>query len=129
MADQKRLKVYFDGGCRPNPGPIEVAAVLRGTAHVRTDLGSGTNGDAEWLALIHALEVAQASGDTPFDLLGDSRSVIEQANGRAKAASPADRKHLERFRQLAEAHPPARVRWVKREQNLAGIALNARHPR
>lgn len=129
MADQKRLKVYFDGGCRPNPGPIEVAAVLRGTAHVRTDLGSGTNGDAEWLALIHALEVAQASGDTPFDLLGDSRSVIEQANGRAKAASPADRKHLERFRQLAAAHPPARVRWVKREQNLAGIALNARHPR
>lgn len=129
MADQKRLKVYFDGGCRPNPGSIEVAAVLRGTAHVRTDLGSGTNGDAEWLALIHALEVAQASGDTPFDLLGDSRSVIEQANGRAKAASPADRKHLERFRQLAAAHPPARVRWVKREQNLAGIALNARHPR
>ena len=129
MADQKRLKVYFDGGCRPNPGSIEVAAVLRGTAHVRTDLGSGTNGDAEWLALIHALEVVQASGDTPFDLLGDSRSVIEQANGRAKAASPADRKHLERFRQLAEANPPARVRWVKREQNLAGIALNARHPR
>lgn len=129
MAYQKRLKVYFDGGCRPNPGSIEVAAVLRGTAHVRTDLGSGTNGDAEWLALIHALEVAQANGDTEFDLLGDSRSVIEQANGRAKAASPADRKHLERFRQLAAAHPPARVRWVKREQNLAGIALNARHPR
>ena len=129
MAEQKRLKVYFDGGCRPNPGPMEVAAVMRGVAHVRTDIGSGTNGDAEWLALIHALEVAQASGAAAFDLLGDSRSVIEQANGRAKAASPSDRVHLERFRRLAEARAPARVRWVKREQNLAGLALNARHPR
>lgn len=129
MAEHKRIKVYFDGGCRPNPGPIEVAAVMRGMAQVRTDLGNGTNGDAEWLALIHALEVAQASGAAAFDLLGDSRSVIAQANGRAKAASPSDRVHLERFRKLAGANPPTRVRWVKREQNLAGIALNARHPR
>ncbi len=129
MAVQKRLKVYFDGGCRPNPGPVEVAAVLRGTAHLRTDLVCGTNGDAEWLALIHALEVAQASGATAFDLVGDSRSVIEQANGRAKAASASDRVHLERFRRLAETRAPTRVRWIKREQNLAGIALNARHPR
>lgn len=129
MAEQKRLKVYFDGGCRPNPGPIEVAAVLRGTAHLRTDLGIGSNGDAEWLALIHALEVAQASGAVAYDLIGDSRSVVDQANGRAKAASPTDQAHLARFWGLAEANPPARIRWIKREQNLAGIALNAGHPR
>ncbi|MDP3549389.1 MAG: reverse transcriptase-like protein [Novosphingobium sp.] len=126
---ERRLKVYFDGGCRPNPGRIEVAAVLRGVAHVRDDLGEGTNGDAEWLALIHALECAQASGAVTFDLLGDSRSVIEQANGRAKARSEADRTHLARFQTLTAGHPPERIRWIKREQNLAGIALNARHPR
>jgi ribonuclease HI len=129
MAGHKRLKVYFDGGCRPNPGPMEVAAVMHGLANVRTDIGSGTNGDAEWLALIHALEVAQASGADEFELLGDSRSVIAQAQGRAKAASPADRAHLEQFQKLAKVKPPVRIRWVKREQNLAGIALNARHPR
>jgi len=126
---ERRLKVYFDGGCRPNPGRIEVAAVLRGVAHVRDDLGEGTNGDAEWLALIHALQCAQASGAVTFDLLGDSRSVIEQANGRAKVRSEADRAHLARFLALAAGHRPQRIRWIKREQNLAGIALNARHPR
>lgn len=129
MAERKRLKVYFDGGCRPNPGPIEVAAVVRGVAHLRADLGNGTNGDAEWLALIHALEVAQASGAIAFDLLGDSRSVIDQANGSVKAPSPNDHAHLARFNTLAETNPPVRIRWIKREQNLAGIALNARHPR
>jgi len=125
----RRLKVYFDGGCRPNPGRIEVATVLRGVAHVRDDLGEGTNGDAEWLALIHALECAQASGAIAFDLIGDSRSVIEQANGRAKAPTEADKVHLARFLAVAGAQQPVRVRWIKREQNLAGIALNARHPR
>ncbi|MFY7835927.1 MAG: reverse transcriptase-like protein [Novosphingobium sp.] len=129
MNETRRLKVYFDGGCRPNPGRIEVAAVLRGVAHVRNDLGHGTNGDAEWLALIHALECAQASGTAAFDLIGDSRAVIGQANGHIKARSAADRAHLARFQSLSEGSAMMRVRWIKREQNLAGIALNARHPR
>ncbi|MCX7285557.1 MAG: reverse transcriptase-like protein [Novosphingobium sp.] len=126
---ERRLKVYFDGGCRPNPGRIEVACVMRGVAHLRDDLGDGTNGDAEWLALIHALECAQASGALAFDLIGDSVSVVEQANGRVKARSEADRAHLARFQALSASHPPARIRWIRRAQNLAGIALNARHPR
>jgi ribonuclease HI len=129
MSATRRLKVYFDGGCRPNPGRIEVAAVLRGVAYLRDDLGNGTNGDAEWLALIHALECALESGAAAFDLIGDSRSVIEQANGRIKARSAADRAHLARFQSLSEGSGTVRVRWIKRAQNLAGIALNARHPR
>lgn len=129
MSSARRLKIYFDGGCRPNPGRIEVAAVVRGIAFVRDDLGQGTNGDAEWLALIHALECALASGAAAFDLLGDSRAVIDQAAGRAKARSEADKAHLARFQALAASLPVGRIRWIKRAQNLAGIALNARHPR
>ncbi len=129
LSRMRRLKVFFDGGCRPNPGPIEVAAVLRGVAHVRDDLGIGTNGDAEWLALIHALEVAQGCGEAEFELVGDSRNVIAQANGAARSRSARDRAHLERFVALAVGHPPVRVRWIKRAQNLAGIALAARHGR
>lgn len=129
MTAGRRLKVYFDGGCRPNPGPIEVCAVVRGVARFRTDLGCGTNGEAEWLALIHALECAQESTAQPFDLIGDSRSIIAQAKGNAKPRTAADRAHLARFKRLAERQPPARIRWIRRAQNLAGIALNARHAR
>jgi ribonuclease HI len=124
-----RLKIYFDGGCRPNPGAIEVAAVARGVAHVCDDLGRGTNTDAEWLALIHALELAQALGETHFELIGDARVVIEQANGVRKCRNAALQAHLDRFSTLAGTTPPARIRWIGRAQNLAGIALAARHGR
>ena len=129
MTANRRLKVFFDGGCRPNPGPVEVAAVVRGQAFIRADLGHGSNGDAEWLALLHALEIAQQATAGDFELVGDSVSVIEQANHIARCRSVADKAHFERFVTQAAAHPPARIRWIKRAQNLAGIALAGRHER
>lgn len=124
----RRLKVFFDGGCRPNPGPIEVAVVVRGQAHVFEDCGTGTNSDAEWLALIRALEVCRAQGLTGVELIGDAVEVVRQAN-RALREGQGAQAHAARFLELAADVSPARVRWIKREQNLAGIALAARHPR
>lgn len=121
--------MFFDGGCRPNPGQIEVAAVARGMAHIRSDLGHGTNTEAEWLALIHALKLAQALGEPQFELIGDARGVIDQANGVARCRGVKLQAHLDRFTALAERMPPARIRWIRRAQNLAGIALAGRHER
>lgn len=127
MADH-RLKVFFDGGCRPNPGPIEAAVVVRGVAHLFDDLGTGTNSDAEWLALIRALELSQSLGLADIVLIGDALAVIREADSTLKTGhAPHD--HAARFLALAAKAPPARIRWIKREQNLAGIALAARHPR
>jgi ribonuclease HI len=122
----KPLKIFFDGGARPNPGRIEAAVVARGQVHLFVDLGSGDNGTAEWLALLRALEVAQSLGVPAFDLLGDSRAVIEQASGIVPCRTPAARAFLARFREAAAAHPPRRLRWIPRAQNLAGIALARR---
>ncbi|MBV1687023.1 ribonuclease HI [Novosphingobium sp. G106] len=121
-----RVKVFFDGGCRPNPGPIEVAVLAAGQTHLFRDLGQGTNGDAEWLALIHALRIARTLG-TDFVLLGDAVAVIGPANGTVKCRGSAAN-HLESFRELAGGSPPL-IRYVKRAQNLAGIALAGLHPR
>jgi ribonuclease HI len=118
-----RLKVFFDGGCRPNPGRIEVAVVARGVSHFFDDLGVGTSNDAEWLALRAALRVAHGLGEGPFELIGDCANVIDQANGAAKCRSVGAREHQARFAQEAAAAPPSRVRWIARTQNLAGIAL------
>lgn len=121
------VKVFFDGGCRPNPGPIEVAVVAAGRTHVFHDLGYGTNGDAEWLALIHALRIAQTLGTDDFVLLGDAVTVIGPANGTVKCRGSAA-SHLNAFRELAGGITP-RIRYIKRSQNLAGIALASLHPR
>ena len=122
----RRLKVFFDGGCRPNPGRIEAAVVARGVTYVFDDLGTGTNEDAEWLALRLALETAQALGGGEFDLIGDAAHVIAVANGAARCRGPNALDHLARFKEAAAAGPPRRVRWIARTQNLAGIALAKR---
>lgn len=118
----KRLKIYFDGGCQPNPGAMEAAVVVRGAAHFFRDLGHGTNNDAEWLALIAALRVALALEVAEFVLLGDAATVIHQANGVWKCRSPELQAHLAAF-DATRGGRPVRVRKVARSQNLAGIAL------
>lgn len=125
----QRLKVFFDGGCRPNPGPMEAAAVVRGRAYFFDDLGTGSNTAAEWLALMRALELARMLELTHVELIGDALAVIREANA-ALATGRAQNPHAEEFLALATTDPvPARIRWIKREQNLAGIALASRHPR
>jgi ribonuclease HI len=98
-----------------------VAAVLRGRVHVRSDLGQGSSGDAEWLALLHALEVALAAGERDVVLLGDSASVIAQAKGSARPRVPVPLQT--RLASLAGRFERLRFRRIKRNQNLAGIAL------
>ena len=120
-----RVKLFFDGGCRPAPYGMEVAVVLRGRAYVRRDLGPGTSMDAEWLALIEAMRLAYDLGVADPLLLGDAAAVIAQANGTVRCP-PAYRHHLETFRALPRPQAAVRIRHLKRTQNLAGIALAAR---
>jgi ribonuclease HI len=122
----RRLKVFFDGGCRPNPGRIEVAVVARGVTSFFDDLGEGTSNDAEWLALRTALRVALSLGEGPFELIGDCANVIDQANGVSKCRSASALEYQARFAEEAAAAPPSRIWWIARTQNLAGIALARR---
>lgn len=123
-----RLKIFFDGGCRPNPGAMEIAIVAGGQTHIRRDLGYGTSEDAEWLALIEALRLAQMLGTAQFVLLGDAAAIVGVANGRIKCRGSAIR-HWQVFRAMAPTQSPPRIRHIKRSQNLAGIALARLHPR
>jgi ribonuclease HI len=122
------VKIFFDGGCRPNPGAMEVAVVAQGETHILRDIGLGSSGDAEWLALIHALKVAQSLGAADFVLLGDSASVVAQASGKAKCRGAAIA-HRAAFLALMPDGNPPRIRHIKRSHNLAGIALARLHDR
>lgn len=122
------MKLFFDGGCRPMPIGMEVAVVIGGRSLVTRDLGPGTSMDAEWLALIAAMRVVQAQALTDAVLLGDAAAVIAQATGAARCP-PSCQRHMEVFRLLPRPAGRLRIRYVKRSQNLAGIALAALHPR
>ena len=122
------MKLFFDGGCRPLPVGMELAVVVGGQSYVQRGLGPGSSMDAEWLALIEAMQRAHALGVTDAVLLGDAAAVIGQANGVVRCP-PSCLGHFHRFRQLPRPEGRTRIRYVKRSQNLAGIALAALHAR
>ncbi|MDP1026944.1 hypothetical protein Q5H91_06955 [Sphingomonas sp. KR1UV-12] len=119
-----RTKIFFDGGLRP--AGMEIAVVLRGRATILTDLGPGTSMTAEWLALLHAAELARMERLADAVLIGDAAAIVAQANGRVRTPPP-HRDHLERLCRLLGAGPPLRIRAVRRSHNLAGIALDRLH--
>ena len=85
-------------------------------------MGFGSSGDAEWLALLHALDVALAAGATDVILLGDSAGTIDQASGRARKRCAPEVQM--RFDELCARFERLRFRRINRTQNLAGIALD-----
>jgi ribonuclease HI len=101
---------------------MSVAAVIRGVVDRRDAIGVGSSGDAEWLALLHGLDVALAAGEVDVILLGDSAGTIDQAQGRARKRCAPEVQM--RFDALCARFARLRFRRIKRNQNLAGIALD-----
>ncbi|MDE2410691.1 MAG: reverse transcriptase-like protein [Sphingomonadales bacterium] len=121
----RKLKVFFDGGCRPNPGPMEAAVVIRGLPQFFSELGIGSNTDSEWHALFCAIAVARDLGLEAAEFVGDSLEVTRRATV-ALRTGHADTKHAATLLSLLSQYRPSKIRWIKREQNLAGIALERR---
>lgn len=126
---QGKVSVYFDGGCRPNPGAMEIAVVVRGRAEIRRDIGHGDNSDAEWLALLHAARIASASRIEDVEFVGDARHVIRQARGDWPCRDARLMQHLTSYRAAIGGFARVRLRYVARSKNLAGIALARTHER
>ena len=117
------MKIYFDGGLRP--AGMEIAVVVGGAAFITRDLGPGSSMEAEWRALIAALQLANARALGDVVLLGDAAAVIAQATG-AVRCPPSCAPQRAMFDALPRP-TRLRLRYVKRTQNLAGIALQRSH--
>lgn len=116
------MKIFFDGGY--SPAGMEYALVVGGRTWMRRDLGEGSSMEAEWLALIAALTLANDLALPEAVLLGDAAAVIAQAHG-AIRCPPAYSDHHARFLALPRPAGRLRIRYIKRTQNLAGIALES----
>jgi ribonuclease HI len=117
---------FFDGGCRPNPGPMHAAVVHRGRTYLRDDIGIGDNNQAEWAALLFAVELAAAEQASDVLFVGDSVLVVQQASEQWPCRSPQLAPYLAEFRRASAIIPRVRVKSVPRGKNLAGIALARR---
>ena len=78
-----KTTMYFDGGCFPNPGTMDVGIVFTGDHNEKFYqlLSQGTNNQAEWYALLMGLELAQTFGITELKIIGDSQLVVKSILG------------------------------------------------
>lgn len=128
------LKVFTDGGSRGNPGPAAIGYVgymsgkelFRG----REDIGIATNNDAEYTAVIRALEKVKelfASGPAPFQKIqfcSDSRLLVNQVNGLFKVKKGKIKEYILAIRGLEqEIIIPISYIHVPREENEVADAL------
>ena len=75
--------IHTDGGARGNPGPAGIGATIKiedKVHELKRYIGETTNNQAEYRALIMALEHAKELGVTEADCRLDSELVVKQLN-------------------------------------------------
>ena len=116
-----RAHVYFDGASRGNPGPGAVGWCLVTSDGVVAEggerIGRVTNNQAEYAALIRALEAADEYGFDEIDVRGDSELIVKQVRGEWDANDPELREKRVRARELLERFDRWSIGHVPREIN------------
>jgi len=116
-----RAHVYFDGASRGNPGPAAVGyAVVTGdgiAAEGGETIGRATNNQAEYHALVTALEVAADFGFDEGHVRGDSELIVKQVKGAWDTNDPELRELRVRARELLERFDEWTLEHVPREIN------------
>jgi len=127
--------VHTDGAARGNPGPAAIGVVIededgRTVYEASRALGVRTNNEAEYQALITALEYLKDVRPSEAEFRLDSELVVKQLSGEYKVKEPRLRSLHGQVVMLLNAVPKFRIRHVRREQNaradeLANEALDA----
>jgi ribonuclease HI len=121
MSDPEVWTIHIDGAARGNPGPAAFAYVIaRNGAPVIEDhgcLGKATNNQAEYTALIRALQRATDLGGRRLQVLSDSELLVKQMNGEYRVKNPDLQVLHEEARQLRGRFERVAIRHVPRAQN------------
>ncbi|MFH1838231.1 MAG: ribonuclease HI family protein [Candidatus Kuenenbacteria bacterium] len=82
-----KLKIYTDGGARGNPGPSGIGVVIKYDDKIlefSEFIGNATNNQAEYKAVILALEEAKKLKAKEIDFYSDSELIVNQLNQKYK---------------------------------------------
>jgi len=125
---EKKLIIYTDGAARGNPGPASIGAIIKDEkgnliAQISRRIGLTTNNQAEYRAIIAALEKAVSTGATHVELKSDSELVVKQINGRYKVKKVTLRTHYQKVIQLIGSLDGFMIAHIPREQNAEANAL------
>lgn len=126
---------YFDGASRGNPGEAGAGALIKDKEgnilwSCAKYLGTKTNNEAEYSAIIELLKAVRDMGITEIKIHGDSNLVINQLSGRWSIKKD----HLKELAKTAwdeagKSQAKITYVWIPREQNqeadkLSNIAID-----
>ena len=123
-----KIVIYSDGGARGNPGPSGIGAVLKDEKgdiikEVSEYIGTTTNNQAEYKAIIRALEEASILKASEIVANLDSELIVKQLNGQYKVRNPGLAPLFLRVHNLRQNFKSIKFTHVRREFNKEADAL------
>ncbi|MGM0387001.1 MAG: ribonuclease HI [Natrinema limicola] len=116
-----RAHVYFDGGSRGNPGPAAIGWVIVTSDGIVAEdgetIGTATNNQAEYEALIAGLEAARDYGYDEVHVRGDSELIVKQVRGEYDTNNPDLREKRVTVHELLAAFDEWTLEYVPRDVN------------
>ena len=127
------MRIFTDGASRGNPGPAAIGAIIKDTGgnlitSISQPIGRATNNQAEYRAIITALEQAINLGVSQVEIRSDSELVTRQINGQYRVKTASLRPLYLKVKQLQGQLKGFAITHIPRQQNreadrLANMAL------
>jgi ribonuclease HI len=132
----KRVVIFTDGAAEPNPGPAAIGAIIKDKqgrliTTIARSIGRATNNQAEYKAIIAALEHAITLGANQVEIHSDSELVVRQINGEYRVKKATLKPLYQQVKQLLGLLEGFTITHIPRQQNteadnLANKALRDR---
>ena len=125
------MKIYTDAGSRGNPGKSACAFVVVKENKITEEhsefIGVATNNEAEYSAIISALEKIKAK---ELEIISDSQLVVRQLNREYKITKPHLQKLFEKVQSLIDgrkikfSHSERENKFISRADELVNLELD-----
>jgi ribonuclease HI len=124
----KILSINTDGAARGNPGPAAIGAVIKDERGQIVDtisrsIGKATNNQAEYRAIIAAMERAIKLGARQVKIFSDSELAVKQINGSYRVKNASLRELYEKVVKLAGSLESFSISHVRRAKSAAADSL------
>jgi ribonuclease HI len=117
-----RVIICTDGASRGNPGPAAIGATIKDEqgkliARISKRIGQATNNQAEYRAVIAALEEATRLGAKQVDMNSDSQLVVRQINGEYRVKKSTLKPLYQQAKKLQSLFNGFTITYIPRQQN------------
>ncbi len=124
----KKTVIFADGASRGNPGPAAIGVTIkdergRFITSISQCIGRATNNQAEYRAIIAALEEATRLDARRVDIKMDSELVVKQINGEYRVRKATLKPLYQQVKQMQGSLESFTITHIPRRQNIEADKL------